>query len=446
MKLVYVVVFTITLSTLFAQNVEFSPLSRFGIGDLSRSTNSIINQLGKQSSAFASEDVFNMDNPASLGFLKLTDAELGFDAKYKVISFEKGNSLKDWSGNLNHIGIGVPFRNTINEVLDRKTYNYAMGMSLVLKPYSKLGYNFQLKDSSIEFGNKIRNVNARGGLSQLSLGYGFRKKNLALGLGLDYIFGSFKYDQYLYFDDIAYADNSLLKDNINSNGFGFGISTIYKQVLNRKQIAIEKTIKEKRIQYGLVVNLPINMNTKYNALHTSTSLFEANANNLYAIDTVKYVENQKESTKLPLKVNAGILYDHQGKYGISLNYGIEVWENAKLHSIQKGSLKNAMNIGIGYWVRPDRTIYGNLFQRSQYRFGANYGTDYRNINSITASTFSISAGMGIPFTFQRQNTLINFGLEYGQLDFSPVLNEKYIKLNLGFTINDNEWFLKRRYD
>ena len=269
MKLVYVVVFTITLSTLFAQNVEFSPLSRFGIGDLSRSTNSIINQLGKQSSAFASEDVFNMDNPASLGFLKLTDAELGFDAKYKVISFEKGNSLKDWSGNLNHIGIGVPFRNTINEVLDRKTYNYAMGMSLVLKPYSKLGYNFQLKDSSIEFGNKIRNVNARGGLSQLSLGYGFRKKNLALGLGLDYIFGSFKYDQYLYFDDIAYADNSLLKDNINSNGFGFGISTIYKQVLNRKQIAIEKTIKEKRIQYGLVVNLPINMNTKYNALPVS---------------------------------------------------------------------------------------------------------------------------------------------------------------------------------
>ncbi len=446
MKLVYIVVFTITFSTLFAQNVEFSPLSRFGIGDISRSSNVIINHIGKQSSGFASEDVFNIDNPASLGFLKLTDAELGFDAKYKVIAFDKGNSIDDWSGNLNHIGIGIPFRNTINEVLDRKTYNYSMGMSLVLKPYSKLGYNFQLQDSSVEFGKKVRNVNARGGLSQLAVGYGLRKKNLSLGLELDYIFGSFKYDQYLYFDDIAFADNSLLKDNINSNGFGLGISAIYKQVLNKKQIVKEKSVKEKKIQYGLIVNLPINMSTKYNALHTSTSIFEALPANQYVIDTVRFVENQKESTKLPLKINGGLIYDHQGKYGLSFNCGIEFWENAKLHSIQKGGLKNATNIGLGYWFRPDRTIYGNLFQRSQYRFGANYGTDYRNINSITASTYSFSAGMGIPFTFQRQNTMINLGVEYGHLDFLPALSEDYIKFNLGFTINDNEWFLKRRYD
>ena len=64
MKLVYVVVFTITLSTLFAQNVEFSPLSRFGIGDLSRSTNSIINNI------HIIEELFTLLKSVSLIFTK----------------------------------------------------------------------------------------------------------------------------------------------------------------------------------------------------------------------------------------------------------------------------------------------------------------------------------------------------------------------------------------
>ena len=42
--------------------------------------------------------------------------------------------------------------------------------------------------------------------------------------------------------------------------------------------------------------------------------------------------------------------------------------------------------------------------------------------------------------------MLNLGLEYGNMTFNNTLKENYLKLNLGFTINDNEWFLRRRYD
>jgi hypothetical protein len=445
MKYFNIAVFFLYYSISSAQNIEFSPLSRFGFGDLNKSSNSIIQQLGKQSTGFASEDMLNFDNPASCGFLKFTDAEIGLESKLKYVDFANGGSVKDWSGNLSHIGIGIPLRNSINEVLDRKTYDYSMGVSLALKPFSKTGYNFKLVDSSAQFGEVSRSLNARGGLNMLTGGFGYRKKNFSIGLDVNYIFGTSKFDQFLAFNDIIFADNSLLKDEFSSNGFGFGIGIIQKQVINKSQIAKDKSIKEKKLHYGLKVQLPTTLNTNYNALHTTRSYFEDAG--IYTLkDTVLFIDKDEQKTKLPLKINGGLYYDEQGKFGVSFDYGIEFWEKAKLHDKQKGVFKNSGSIGLGFWFRPDRTIYGSFIKRSQYRFGANYSNDYRTVNGVNPKTISLSAGMGIPFIYQRQNTMLNLGLEYGNMTFDNTLKENYIKLNLGFTINDNEWFLRRRYD
>lgn len=440
MKLFYTVVFSALLSYCSAQNIEFSPLSRFGFGDMTQNNNASLLFLGKKSTAFASEEIMNMDNPASLGFLKLTDAEIGIHAKYKNIKFQNGSSAKDWSGNLSYIGIGIPFRNTINEILDRKTYNYAFGMNVILKPLTSSGYDFVLRDSTEQFGRISRELNARGGLNQLSTGFGYRKKNLGFGIDFNYIFGTQRYDQFLSFDDIIAADNPFLQDKYSTRGFAIGIGTIYKKILNNADIKKENTTKEKFIQSGIKVQLPSQLNIYYNALHLTKSSIGS------SVDTVLNIVDQKENGKIPLMISAGLYYEDKEKYGLSVDHTMQMWEQAKLHSSQKGSLKNVNQIGIGVWYKPTTNTYGGLFKRAKYSLAANYANDYRNIKGINPSSYAIITGISFPFTFQRQSTMVHLGIEYGQFNYSTVINDHYIKLNLGFTINDNEWFLRRRYD
>ncbi|MBK9108400.1 MAG: hypothetical protein IPM92_08510 [Saprospiraceae bacterium] len=87
-----------------------------------------------------------------------------------------------------------------------------------------------------------------------------------------------------------------------------------------------------------------------------------------------------------------------------------------------------------------------LFEKINFRFGLYYQDDYRVIKGEQAYQLGFTLGWAYPVIFLRQDALIHLNLDMGQRKAGDLLKENYIQLTFGVTINDNEWFLKRKYN
>ncbi|MEP7196992.1 MAG: hypothetical protein ABI851_10765 [Saprospiraceae bacterium] len=437
----YLILGFFSLQILSAQTNESLPLSRFGIGSLSRSLSPISQGSGHAGLAYTNAEEYNPLNPASLGFLKITDVELGYNVKFKKIS-DSETSANDVSGTLSYLQIGVPLQNSINEILDHKAHKHNFGMSLGLTPFTSTSYNYSVIDSN-SVGNIIRKLNGSGGLNQFQLGLGYRIKNFSTGINLGYIFGNLNYEQ--TFSLLNVYPSAI--DNYQDRYYGSGVNTqlafIYQQITNKKLISKDNVIKPKAINYSLLLGLPNQLRMSRYSVQTST-LDLGNVGEI--VDTLFYVDNQKSKAELPFKVLAGISYNNKDKSGIMADFGYENWENVKKFVGEQGDLINASYVSLGVWYKPDNSGYGNVLQRSQYRFGTFYDQGYLSISNESLKTYGLTLGMGTSFNFQRQLCVVNLALEAGRSVLKNTIEENYIKLNIGIRINDSEWFLKRRYN
>ena len=61
--------------------------------------------------------------------------------------------------------------------------------------------------------------------------------------------------------------------------------------------------------------------------------------------------------------------------------------------------------------------------------------------------YGVTFGMGMPIILPRQGkSFINLGFEVGKQGFADSLEETFFKFNLGFTLNDDTWFFKRKFN
>jgi len=81
-----------------------------------------------------------------------------------------------------------------------------------------------------------------------------------------------------------------------------------------------------------------------------------------------------------------------------------------------------------------------------YRGGLRFGTDPRSINGSQIKQFSLNAGIGLPVVVSRQLSFINLGLNYRRLGGNIPIKEGLFGFNVGVTLNNNLWFLKRKFD
>ncbi|MBK7477001.1 MAG: hypothetical protein IPI11_13740 [Haliscomenobacter sp.] len=96
---------------------------------------------------------------------------------------------------------------------------------------------------------------------------------------------------------------------------------------------------------------------------------------------------------------------------------------------------------------PDVTSYNNYFQRVRYRAGFYYGTDPRSVNGAQIKEYGITLGAGFPIILPRQTTsFLNIALEAGRFGLEESLMENFVQMTLGFTLNDNSWFFKRKFN
>lgn len=431
-----------------------SPYSILGIGDLNDQPYAASLGMGGLTATYHDPFHLNPLNPASLGWLRSTSFEVGVFGRRAEL--DAGRQTEEvWSGNLNYLALGFPLRNPINELLDRIVPEFSAGMMFSLAPYSTVSYDIEVNSPLSETSNSRGVFKGTGGTYRLAWGNGFRYKNFGAGVNLGYVFGRINNTRQAFIDGetIYYFDD--FADDINVNGFVWNAGVAYDyefKSLNRDGVLEPNG---KKISVGLYGNSNMGFSTTSDRLYRRVySVTDApiptgelgdRVKDL-RVDTLINAIGVNEQGTLPAAYTFGLSYVDQDKLMVGVEYGSSLWSNYT-NEAKPDDLSDAFRFSAGLEWIPDATSYNRAYKRFRYRLGAFYENDPRTFNGEQLTKRGLTIGLGLPLTLPRQQTsFVNFALEGGQFGLSDVIDENYFKMTLGFTLNDNSWFFKRKFD
>ena len=214
-KLSLVFVLLCSFST-YAQNSSASPYSLGGLGDITFRGNAIDRMMGGLS-VYADSIHANLNNPASLGELKLTTFSVGVHYKNtQISSTEIDENIT--SGSLDYIAVSIP----------TKRFTFSFGVL----PYSSVGYRLQ----SIEDEEESATVNryeGRGGVNKTFLSIGFKLfKGFNIGATANYNFGNISTEASRQTENIDFGTS--LRGESSISGFDFQFAAHTKFAVTQK--------------------------------------------------------------------------------------------------------------------------------------------------------------------------------------------------------------------
>ena len=418
-----------------------NPLSAFGFGEFLDNTQAAVASTGWNRSTFNDYYHVNMSNPASYAYLQSTTFEIGVNARR--VNFTNGvNKNTAWQGNINSISLAFPMFSPFNEVLDRKERDFKWGMGFGLSPFSKMDFNYQLDYEDPQFGNYAQIHSGKGGFYELHWNNGLSYKNFVLGLGVNYLFGKSTRQSVLYFSDLV-RENAYNYDFQNEtylNGFNFNLAANYNLILN--PITDGKRTDADRVKkfvFGAYIKPGFQVRARENkSLYSSAPITNTT-------DTIYIQDDVKSKGKFYGEYGAGIQYAVGHKYRVNVNYSALQFDDANLLNF-KDIYNNASTITLGGEYSPDPTSYVSFFRRVKYRAGFRTGTQPLVLDGKQTTITSGIIGLGLPVFVNRQISFVNLGFELGQRKYGKGYEEKYFNISAGFNINDDYWFLKRKFD
>ena len=425
----------------FAQPKDNSPYSRFGIGDVRDRNFNYLESMGSLGASYTDNFFINTVNPASLGFLKVTAFDIGIDAKYSILN--DGAKKGVWSGNISYLSLAFPLQNFINDALERIERDYKISMGINLMPYSTVGYNISTEVEDPDIGTYFRNYQGNGGTYQFNYGAAFKYKDISIGMQLGYLFGNIAYSRNLIFEDILGSYNNNFTTSYNVSGFLWNSGIIYSRLLNKSQIKEDENAhRPKRLNIGIYGNTKTSFNVNAKVLDQAIQQI---GNLAPLIETLVENDSIEGKGRLPSELGIGLMYQSGDKFAIGLNYSMKNWSQY-FNDAQNDSLMDSYKLSFGGFYRPNVNSYNNYLERIIYRYGAFYETDPRSIAGERVDNYGLTFGFGLPFTQQRKISHANIGLVIGNRGRNTIIKESYFKFSFSFTYNDDEWFIKRKYN
>jgi hypothetical protein len=313
-------------------------------------------------------------------------------------------------------------------------------MGLSLQPYSQVGYDISEIDVVENVGEVERRFVGSGGSYQFFWSNSLKYKNLSFGLNLGYLFGKIRYDREVNF--LNYIDDyqDLFRDELGFSGFLWNAGLMYEIPLNDPEPG-ERVTDLRSITFGL---------------HGHTNLdFTATTQNLYLrrfasgsfgdLDTLTYISGLRNAGTIPHQFGIGMMYRKGDILRFGLNYNFQDW-SAYRNEAKPEELDKSWTLSAGASFRPDFGSFNRLWRRIDYRIGFAVKKDPRQINGTELNEYVLSIGAGVPFILNRKISFLNFGLDYGKRNAEGVLSNSYFRLSLGVTLNDNDWFIKRKFN
>ena len=170
-----------------------------------------------------------------------------------------------------------------------------------------------------------------------------------------------------------------------------------------------------------------------------------------------HVYTLKDGYSLPTSFGAGLMWQHNDRLRMAVDYTHEAWSKATQAEAQANDgtsgvtfVKSSANLrdldkvsfGLEYVPAPQGYTWAG---RVRYRLGASYATPYTLINGRkSADTFVATAGVALPIlTSYNNRSFLNFSASYEQLrsQVGSSLTERNFLLTIGVTFNER-WFKK----
>lgn len=445
-KALVVPVLLLTGAVLQAQPSQNSPYSRYGLGDPVQQLFASQIGFGGQGVAFHDPFHLNLINPASYAYLRATSFEGGLYAKRSTYE-SAATSRQNWSGNLAYLAIGFPLRSPINEVLDRKKSPWQFGMGGALTPNTVVGYNVSTRDTLTDPQvGEIQNLfEGNGGTYRFTWSNAVKYKNTALGLNLGWVFGKNTYESTTFFIDSLPTFANTSRDDIRISGLVWNLGLQHDFVL--KYSESDKTAPTRWVTVGLTAEGNHNIRSIADRLFLRSRGKLSNGQ-FESADTLLFDEGVRRTVTLPAGFGLGVQYVIANKLRLGAQYTYEGWSDFKNEARPNDAeFRNTSSFSAGVEYTPDYASYNNYFKRIRLRAGAYYRQDPRIVNGEGLDDLGVTVGLGFPVILPRQQTsFINTSLEIGRLGADSPIQETYFRFTLGFTLNDNSWFYKRRFE
>ncbi len=430
--------FVATLS--MAQSKTNSPYSSLGLGDVLNQNYAWLNAMGNLSASARDPYHVNVLNPASLSALTATAFEFGVKVKYANLK-STNNQLDVWTGNLGYLSLGFPIINPISEALSHRESNLKWGMNFALLPYTLVGYNIETTEQREDIGLITTNFEGTGSTYKFMWGNGVKVNNLSFGANLGYIFGKQSRDQVVTFDSLNVSYNDIFHDDLSMNGFVWNVGVQYSYLLKRKGEKGGKQYKGDKIVIGLYGNSDMNIQSKRSQFYSRYNRFYNDT------DSIRNVPITTFQAKLPAEFGVGLTYEKVNNLKVGVNYSHAMWSDYENDANPK-QLDDSYQISVGAELIPEIGSYKSYLKKIRYRLGAFYSNDPRSDRfNKQLTSYGITLGLGLPIILTRGDiSFIDVTFELGKFGSEKSIQESYVNMTFGFTLNDNKWFFKRKFN
>ena len=389
---------------LSAQNMTSSPYSRYAYGDLNENVPTAYRAMGGVSFGLRNNRAINPAQPASytacdtLTFMFDIAASAGW-SKYQDASGHRNKP----NGNLEYVTMQFPL------------YKRWIAMSLGLLPYSSVGYNISLDNSTAgDAYHYTTDYYGRGNISQVYGGLSFNILNwVAVGANVYYMWGDLNHMRSLTFAETGF--NPTLQYEV------LRVSNL------RARLGAQffHTWGDHTVNVGAIFESRMKLHSQMLILETQTA------------DSIPIIEG---AWQLPFVYGAGVSYNWQNRITVALDFERQLMGDARYNGLpgRASGLRNKNRFALGFEYRhnPLSRKYGD---RMLFRVGAAMQDEY--LLAIKAKHYTATAGIGFPIPML--GTVLNTTFEYHHRGQKSTLEEHSFRFILGLSIGEN-WFFKRK--
>jgi hypothetical protein len=418
LKYIYLIIFLAGSPFIFAQSNTSSPYSIGGLGEIAFKGNAINRLMGGLDIVSDSLHA-NLNNPASLGDLKLVTYSLGLNYKSTKLSSSASNESVT-SASIDYLVVAIP------------TKKFTFGFGIL--PATSVGYRLQSVIEGDDINNVVNRNEGFGGLNQTFLSIGFKFfEFLNFGVSANYNFGkitneSSRQEQNIDFGTFFTKTSSLA-------GFNYRFATQLKIPLTSK-VRLD----------AMAYYVPNNSLTATNeSVYFTRSVTTQDLGDFENVDLAAI--NLDETTiSLGNQYSYGLGITKDKKWFVGGQYSRRNSADYvnNFISLDNITYANGSRLSFGGFYLPDYSSITSYWKRIVYRAGVRFEDTGVLFNNQPLKETGISFGVSLPMAgFSNANIGLEFG-KRGSQD-NGLIQESYWNLIVGLSLNDI-WFIKRKFN
>jgi hypothetical protein len=268
-----------------------------------------------------------------------------------------------------------------------------------------------------------------------------------VGANIGYLFGKMNYfRQNLLFDPNFYTYANNVQENYTMGSFFWNLGLQYTITLDPKSKYGDKGDK-KHVIIGGYTNPSMTMNTTSSSVFKRQLLLGGNTVNEQFNEIISQESGIQNTGTLPSETTIGVNYENGAKFRGGIEYSSSSWSQySNIADKRFEPLKDASQFSVGAEFVLSKSKLKPDEEKIHWRVGYRTGSDPRIFNGEQVKKSVLTFGMGLPMRVGRgaQISFLDLGIEYGKIGTDKIV-ENFWRISLGFTLNDNSWFLKQRY-